>query len=148
MRVLIDTNVLGRLSQPSHVMHATAVSAVKILRDRQHELRIVPQVIYEFWTVATRPASQNGLGFTIEEAEAKILAFKAVFPPLRDERGILERWEKLVAVHRVQGKPTHDAHLVAAMERHGLSHVLTFNVKDFPRFGVVQILDPALVVSS
>jgi predicted nucleic acid-binding protein len=147
MRVLIDTNVLGRLSQPGHAMHATAVSAVKVLRDGQHELRIVPQVIYEFWAVATRPASENGLGFTIEEAEAKVSAFKAVFPPLRDERGILDRWERLVAAHRVQGKPTHDAHPVAAMERHGLSHLLTFNAKDFLRFVAVQILDPAQVVS-
>jgi len=76
-----------------------------------------------------------------------MLAFKAIFPPLRDERGILDRWERLVVAHRVLGKPTHDAHLVAAMERHGLSHVLTFNPGDFPRFGTVQILDPADVAS-
>jgi predicted nucleic acid-binding protein len=145
MRVLIDTNILGRLSQPGHAMHATAVRAVKILRDGQHELRVVPQIIYEYWTVATRPADQNGLGLTIEETEANVLAFKSVFPTLRDERGILE--QKLVAAHRVQGKPTHDARLVAAMERHGLSHLLTFNTKHFPRFGAVQILDPEVVVS-
>ena len=57
MRILLDTNVLGRLSQPGHAMHATAISAVKVLRDGQHELRLVPQVIYEYWTVATRPAA-------------------------------------------------------------------------------------------
>jgi predicted nucleic acid-binding protein len=135
MRVLIDTNVLGRLSQPNHVMHATVAGAVTSLQEAQHELRIVPQVMYEYWTVATRPPDQNGLGLTIEEAEAHLHDFKAVFPPLRDERGILERWEKLVATHRVQGKPAHDARLVAAMERHNLSHLLTFNTNHFLRFG-------------
>ncbi len=146
MRVLIDTNVLGRLSQPDHPMHATAISAVKVLRDGQHEMRLVPQVIYEYWTVATRPAAENGLGFSIEETVANLTDFKAVFPLLRDERGILDRWEKLVVVHRVQGKPSHDARLVAAMDRHGLSHLLTFNPKDFPRYPKVQILDPVQVV--
>ncbi len=147
MRILIDTNVLGRLSQPGHAMHGIAVRTVTTLRDAQHELRVVPQVLYEYWTVATRPIDQNGLGFSIEETQANMLAFKAIFPPLRDERGILDRWERLVVAHRVLGKPTHDAHLVAAMERHGLSHVLTFNPSDFPRFGTVQILDPAHVAS-
>ena len=148
MRVLIDTNVLARLSQPTHAMHATAILAVKSLRDGQHELRIVPQVIYEYWAIATKPAEHNGLGFTIEQVETKLADFEAVFPPLRDERGILEPWEKLVRTHRVQGKPTHDARLVAAMTRHGLSHLLTFNGKDFVRYGAaLQILDPAQFLS-
>ena len=56
----------------------------------------MPQVIYEYWTVATRPAAENGLGLTIEETAAKLTDFKAVFPLLRDERGILDRWEKFV----------------------------------------------------
>jgi predicted nucleic acid-binding protein len=146
MRILVDTNILGRLSQPGHPMHGTAVRAVEILRDDQHELRMVPQVIYEYWAVATRPADQNGLGLTIEETEASIAAFKVVFPPLRDERGILEPWERLVVAYRVQGKPAHDARLVAAMERHGLSHILTFNAGDFSRLAV-GILDPSLVVA-
>ncbi len=146
MRILIDTNVLGRLSQPDHAMHATAIAAVKVLRDGQHELRLVPQVIYEYWTVATRPAAENGLGLTIEETTAKLTDFKAVFPLLRDERGILDRWEKFVVAHRVQGKPGHDAHLVAAMDRHGLSHLLTFNPKDFRRFTTVQVLEPVQVI--
>ena len=99
MRVLIDTNILGRLSQPTHSMHTTAAGAVISLQDAHHELRIVPQVVYEYWTVATRPEDQNGLGLTIEETEAHLHDFKTIFPPLRDERGILERWEKLVAAH-------------------------------------------------
>ena len=59
MRVLIDTNILGRLSQPGHAMHATAVRAVKILRDGQHELRMVPQIIYEFCLRSTPSISRD-----------------------------------------------------------------------------------------
>jgi predicted nucleic acid-binding protein len=148
MRVLVDTNVLGRLSQPSHPLHAAAIRAVKSLHDAQHELRIVPQVIYEYWVVATRPIVQNGLGFSIETTAERLAEFKALFPPLRDERGILERWERLVVAHCVRGKPAHDARLIAAMEKHGLSHLLTFDSSDFPRYGSVQVIDPAQVAAS
>jgi predicted nucleic acid-binding protein len=148
MRVLVDTNVLGRLSQPSHPLHSTAIRAVKLLHDGQHELRIVPQVIYDYWVVATRPTSQNGLGFSIETVAERLAEFKVLFPPLRDERGILEPWEKLVVTHRILGKPAHDARLVAAMERHGLSHLLTFDSSDFPRYASVQLLDPAQVAAT
>jgi len=41
----------------------------------------------------------------------------------------------------VVGKAAHDARLVAAMNRHALSHLLTFNVSDFKRYPAIQILD-------
>jgi hypothetical protein len=115
MRVLIDTNILGRLAQPRHALHPSAASAVDALDVVGHELRLVPQVIYEFWAIATRPINDNGLGFSVEDTQERLRRFKLLFPPLRDERGILEPWEKLVVDLFVKGKPTHDARLVAAM---------------------------------
>jgi predicted nucleic acid-binding protein len=67
---------------------------------------------------------------------------------LRDERGILERWEQIVKAHQVLGKPAHDARLAAAMQRHGLTHLLTFNGGNFSRFGFIQILDPLQVAQT
>jgi predicted nucleic acid-binding protein len=147
MRILLDTNILGRLSQPTHATHSIASSAVARLRQDGHEIRLVPQVIYEYWVVATRPTKENGLGFTIEQAQAQLAQAKQFFSPLRDERGILEPWEKLIVDHLVQGKPAHDARLVAAMERHGLMHILTFNAVNFQRYQSIGILDPAQVVN-
>jgi hypothetical protein len=121
MRVLIDTNILGRLAQPRHSLYRITTEAVDKLNQDGHELRVVPQILYEFWAIATRPVNENGLGFSITETNDRLRRFKLLFPPLRDERGILEPWEKLVVQHSVMGKPTHDARLVAAMERHGIS---------------------------
>jgi predicted nucleic acid-binding protein len=42
----------------------------------------------------------------------------------------------------VRGKNAHDARLVAAMLVHGLTHVLTFNGKDFARFGEIAVIPP------
>jgi predicted nucleic acid-binding protein len=148
MRVLVDTNVLGRLSQPGHPLNIPAQRCLDVLRSHGHELRIVPQVLYEYWAIATRAVEENGLGFSIEQTRDRIQLFKTVFPPLRDERGILEPRESLVVDYAVLGKSTHDARLVASMQRHGLTHLLTFNVPDFQRYRTVAILDPRSLISA
>jgi predicted nucleic acid-binding protein len=78
----------------------------------------------------------------VDETRSRLDRFTSLFVPLRDERGILEQWERLVTLHAVQGKSTHDARLVAAMQRHGLTHLLTFNLTDFRRYSGVDLLDP------
>ena len=72
MKVLLDTNVLLRLAVASHPTHVDAVSAVHKIRQRGDQPTIVPQVLYEYWEVATRPAEQNGLGLTISDARLAI----------------------------------------------------------------------------
>ncbi len=147
MIVLLDTNVLGRLTQRDHAMHPVAVAAIEQLIENGHELRVVPQVFYEFWAIATRRILENGFGFTVEQTAREIQRFKVVFPPLRDERGILELWEKLVGQYEVRGKNSHDARLVAAMQKHGMSRLLTFNGADFRRYSEIEVLDPETIVA-
>ena len=67
--ILIDTNVLLRAAQPAHTHHSAAKAAVKTARLRGYIPCIVPQVLYEYWVVATRPLAQNGLNLTASEAE-------------------------------------------------------------------------------
>ena len=49
--------------------------------------------------------------------------------------------------HCVLGKGAHDARLVAAMERHGLARILTFNVDDFKRYPGIEVLPPAEIAN-
>lgn len=64
MKILIDTNVILRFSDPGHKEFELAGHALDVLDQREHELRIVAQVLYEYWVVATRPVERNGLGFS------------------------------------------------------------------------------------
>jgi len=48
---------------------------------------------------------------------------------------------------KVSGKQAHDARLAAAMLRHGLTHLLTFNIEDFKRYPSINILDPKVVAA-
>lgn len=145
MRALLDTNVLLRIADAGHPLHPVAGNAVRALADAGHTLTIVPQVLYEFWAVATRTAAANGLGLSLPEARTAIGQFRKNFQLRRDERAVFEIWLRLVAEHGVAGVNSHDARLAAAMERHGLDAVLTFNGKDFRRFPAVTVLDPAVV---
>jgi predicted nucleic acid-binding protein len=55
---------------------------------------------------------------------------------------VLDEWERLVKVHRVSGKNTHDARLVAVMKVHGIASILTFNVQDFTRYEGIAVVNP------
>ena len=134
MSYLVDTNVLGRIVQKAHPMHQDAVRAVRRLRRQAEELCIVPQNLIELWVVATRPLAGNGFGLTTDEAVIVMRRFKRLFRLRPDAPVIFSRWERLVKVHQVSGKPAHDARLVAAMQAHGITHILTFNTADFKRY--------------
>ncbi len=141
MRILLDTNVLCRLAEKGHPLHLTAEDAVSKLQSDGHELCLVPQVLYEYWVVATRPASENGLDMPAADVDKAIDLWIDLFTLMRDERGIFSAWRELVRQYDVKGKSAHDARLVAAMKRHGLAHLLTFNVADFQRYEGIELLD-------
>lgn len=146
MRILLDTNIVVRLSEPTISQAHEVRRVVALLPERGFESCIVPQVIYEYWSVATRPAANNGLGLSPEDAERDIEDYLRLFTLLRDERTVFERWRSLVRVYRVTGKNVHDARLVAAMERHALTHLLTLDETDFVRYAGITALSPSAML--
>jgi predicted nucleic acid-binding protein len=142
MLILADTNILLRLVERGHPQHTVASEAIEIVESRGHQLSIVPQVAYEFWVVATRPVSVNGMGLSPTEAQSEFDALLPPFRVLRDERVIFETWQQLVLDHKVTGKRAHDARLVAAMLRHRISHLLTINATDFARYADITVVEP------
>src|SRR5579885_3535125 len=124
MRVMLDTNVLARLARPSDPDYLLAFRAVNALRAAGDELVIVPQCLYELWSVATRPTTKNGWGFSPSQAAAELANFRALFTVLPDVPAILPEWERLVVAHSVVGKNGHDARMAAAMLVHGVTHLL------------------------
>jgi predicted nucleic acid-binding protein len=142
VKVLLDSNILLRLAQPVHPHHPLAQGAVTTLHDRGADLCLVPQTVYEFWVVATRPVTANGLGLTVSDSHAEVARFKRMFPLLPDLGGLFAEWEQIVYSRQVSGRQAHDARLVAAMRTHGLTELLTFNGSDFRRFPGVTVVDP------
>jgi predicted nucleic acid-binding protein len=147
MNYLVDTNILSRLVEPGHPLHQPALAAVKRLVSDGHKLYIVPQNLYEFWVVLTRPTAVNGLGKTAAEAAAELASVKGLFRFLDETPAIYGVWEQLVTGTPVIGKNGHDARLVAAMTVHGLTHLLTFNAQDFRQYPGTTTVTPADVLT-
>ena len=142
MRCLLDTNVLLRGLDRNHPMYRVVRRAVIALRRQDSRLFLTPQNLIEFWAVATRPVDSNGLGMSVEWAAAQLVRMKRFFAVLPDTADAFTEWERLVIQHQVSGKKTHDARLVAAMNVHGITHILTFNSDDFSRYPGITVIQP------
>ena len=65
-RYVLDTNVLLRAADKSSAQHLTIFRVIASLKENDQELFLAPQVLMEFWSVATRPLDVNGFGWPIE----------------------------------------------------------------------------------
>jgi predicted nucleic acid-binding protein len=147
--ILLDTNLLARITNSKHPQCADSRRAIRVLSAQREQLIIVPQNLYEFWAVATRklgapPPGQNGLGMTTNQASLWLGYFQRRFQLIPDRADLVDRWHDLVKTHGIKGLKSHDARLVAAMQTHRISRILTFNANDFKGFPIT-IIDPASV---
>ena len=146
-RYLVDTNVLLRIVDSTNPFYSVARNAEHMLRQQEHELWVAVQNCIEFWSVATRPASRNGLGRSSSRAQSDLAIIEQTFAVLPNSPAVYSMWRQLVVTYNVSGVQVHDAHLVATMLANGVSHILTFNTADFMRYantGIV-VADPAAI---
>src|SRR5262249_41230510 len=106
--ILLDTNLLTRITRSHDPQSGVARAAIQTLLGRRERLIIVPQNLYEFWAVATRapgapPAGQNGLGMTPAQAGHWLRFFQRRFTLLPDREDLCKLWHALVEAHGVTG---------------------------------------------
>lgn len=147
--ILLDTNLLGRITASADPQCAVSRRAIHRLSAAGEKLVIIPQNLYEFWAVATRPrgrppAGSNGLGLTSNQASQWLTYFQRRFDFRPDHPDLHAYWHTLVKSLNIVGSKSHDARLVAAMQVLGASRLLTFNAADFRRLPVT-VIDPATV---
>ena len=145
MTFAVDTNVLLRSIDEGHSAQLVAEDALVALRNRGETVSIFPQNLIEFWAVATRPTTNNGLGWSVDRAKQELASLKKLFVVLADSDATLSEWEGIVLRYGVLGKQTHDAHLVAAMLVHGVTNLLTFNDADFKRYSEITVVNPQTI---
>lgn len=146
MKVLLDTNIIVRAAQPSSPDWASIEQALSKLIGLGGKLCLVPQNLYELWVVVTRPTNVNGFGLDATAAALMIEDALTKFQLMRDERGVFDNWLNLIQLHQILGKVAHDGRLVAAMQRHSIPNILTFNKDDFSRFPI-SVFTPADIIS-
>jgi predicted nucleic acid-binding protein len=143
MSYLIDTNVFLRLVPQSDPDRVVVLAALRKLRANKEELFYTTQVLIEFWSVCTRPATtRSGYGLTAVETERKARIIERYCRLLPETLATHQQWRRLVIQHAVLGVQVHDAMLAAVMHVHGVTHLLTFNKPDFKRFQGVVAVNP------
>jgi predicted nucleic acid-binding protein len=148
MKILLDTNILLRISEPAHSHHSASVSALRTLALQGHSFCIASQTISEFLAVATRPVVDRGLGMAQAKADEELTKVISSLEMLYDSKAVIDELRRFVVLHSISGKSVHDAHLVAAMNANAVSHLLTINTRDFNRYTNIHVLDPmALEIS-
>jgi predicted nucleic acid-binding protein len=145
MRTLLDTNILLRTSQPASPQHADAIRSTAALIQAGRIFCISSQAIYEFLAVATKPQTENGLGMTQSVADSHLANLLASIEIIFDSPAVAAELRRLVLAHQVSGKKVHDARMVAAMNVHNVTEILTFNTKDFTRYPGITVLSPSSV---
>src|SRR3954464_10591711 len=101
MRVLVDTNVLLRSSQPAHPHHAPAVTSVRTLLNGGAALCISSQTVYEFFAVATRSVADRGVGMSQDVADAELAKLLPALEVLYDGADVVRELRRLVVRHAI-----------------------------------------------
>ena len=145
--ILLDTNLLTRMTRAHDPYAGLARSAIQTLLLRGERLIVFPQNLYEFWAVATRapgppPQGANGLGMSPAQAGHWLRFFRRRFVLLPDREELSSHWQTLVENYSVTGFRAHDVRLVAAMQTYGINQMITFNATHFRNLPVI-VLDPA-----
>jgi predicted nucleic acid-binding protein len=142
MAYLADTNIAARWVLPSDPQYATIRSAIFTLQERKEIVYITPQVLIEFHALATRPPEANGLGWTLGDARREASRIESVFPLLPATETIYTHWVSLIDRYDITGRQVYDTRLMAVMQAHGITHILTLNPTHFRRFVEITVVEP------
>ena len=145
-RWLLDTNIPLRLGKSDDRRHPMVSAAVRALVVEDARLCFTSQILGEFWNASTRPREQNGFGLSTAETDRIARVIERDFEFLPDSRDVHDRWRRLLVTHEIKGVQVHDALLAASMYVHGVTQLLTVNVRDFQRFKGLRAVHPAEVI--
>ena len=146
MAIVVDTNVLIFSVQDGHPWQEDSINAIERRLLADETIYVLPQNLAEFWNVCTRPANKNGIGLSVENADRRLTYLESLLTVLHDTPLVYSQWRRLIVEHGVKGVQVHDARIAAAMLTHGVEQILTYNPRDFSRYGAITPIHPSAPV--
>jgi predicted nucleic acid-binding protein len=132
-RLFVDTNILIFATNSTSPWHLPATNALQEARHLGVELIISPQVIREYLAAATR-FSSSATPLPLAAILTNVRIFQTNFQLVEDNALVSAKLIDLISQITVGGKQIHDANVVATMQVHNITHLLTHNLADFVRF--------------
>ena len=148
MPYLADTNILLRFISPCDPNHLLVRDGLHSLLKGGELVGYTSQNLVEFWNVCTRPTTaRGGFGLSVEETDTRAKVVETHLTFLPDSEAVHHQWRRLVVFYGVSGVQVHDTRIVAAMQIHKITHLLTFNGNDFKRFSEITVVHPSEIKS-
>ena len=138
--LFVDTNVLLTATDDSRQFHLEAMQLLGGSVNQDLRLAASGQVVREYLVVATRPIEVNGLGLSVQNAEANLNEFLRYINLYDETEEVSRRLRQLAITHDLGGKRLHDANIVATMSVHGIPALLTQNGNDFAPFNDIATM--------
>jgi predicted nucleic acid-binding protein len=132
--------LIDRIS-PASIYHQKAINVRGQIWQAGEFAVTFSQNCYEFWAVATEPVPHGGRGLSVTEAHAELTSPQRLFPVLPDHPQLLSTWKRLVLQHACHGRVSFNARLVAGMQTHNITRIVTFNTADFARYPGLDVVD-------
>ncbi len=133
--MFVDTNVLVAarfVTAPAHGMARACLQRAS--EDRGATICISRQVIREYLATVTRPQSWSK-PLAMAEALGDVSRLGKSFAVLEDGPQVMDILFSLCRDVQFAGRQVHDANIVATMLAHDERRLLTFNQRDFRRYG-------------
>ena len=141
-KYLLDTNIILRFTDTDSAEYDLINNTILKILVAGGQCFITSQVITEFWVVATRPTTVNGLGWTVEKTEQAVEMLINQFDLLEEIPAIFPQWLSLVKSYKISGKRAHDLRIQSVMLTHNILHILTLNPQDFVAIEGITIIHP------
>ena len=140
--VFLDTNVLVYASVIASPFYQQALPAIRNYAAAGTELWISRQVLREFLAVVTRPQFISPMSAAV--AIGQVQYFEAHYRIAEDGSLVTRYLLNLLQHIPIAGRQVHDANIIATMQAHGITHLLTHNTADFARFAHLITVAPLL----
>ena len=132
--MFVDTNALVRARLRTSPFHEAARAALVRAGLDSEPIRISRQVVREYLVTVTRPQDWSE-PLPVAAALRDVEWLRSTFEILEDGERVTNMLVALFREFPIGGKQIHDANIAATMLAHGERRLLTFNAKDFRRFG-------------
>jgi len=140
-QVLIDTNVLIYLTfedfEPEK--HIRSLEILNELDQSGSPLFVSSQVLREFYAIATNDRIFPK-PLTSKQALRKLKEFIVRFSLVMEKETTLHVLISLIEQYAVSRQKIHDMNIVATMMDNGISHLFTYNVRDFRQIHEIHLL--------
>jgi predicted nucleic acid-binding protein len=138
--LMVDTNILLTATNAQRTGHLAANRVFQIALDAGVHLATCGQILREYLVVATRPASQNGLGLFPDDALKNLEWFRKRHVYLEEPESVHHILAGLVKHRQAVGKRIHDLNIIALMKEHRIRMILTENPEDLEDISDIEIL--------